>query len=36
VTDKRGVLDGGLDMVPTNAYYYIRPRTIGLTISKTF
>lgn len=36
VTDKRGVLDGGLDMIPTNAYYYIRPRTIGVTISKAF
>lgn len=36
VADKRGVLDGGLDLVPSNAYFYIQPRTIGTTVSKTF
>jgi iron complex outermembrane receptor protein len=36
VADKRGVLDGGLDLVPSNAYFYIQPRTIGMTVSKTF
>jgi iron complex outermembrane recepter protein len=36
VADKRGVLDGGLDLIPTNAYIYIQPRTIGMTISKSF
>ena len=36
VTDKRGVLDGGLDLIPNNAYIYIQPRTVGMTLSKTF
>jgi iron complex outermembrane recepter protein len=36
VADKRGVLDGGLDLIPANAFIYIQPRTIGMTVSKTF
>ncbi len=36
VADKRGVLDGGLDLIPTNAFIYIQPRTIGMTVAKTF
>ena len=36
VADKRGVLDGGLDLIPSNAFFYIQPRTIGMTVSKTF
>jgi len=36
VTDKRGVLDGGLDLIPTNAFFYLQPRTIGMAVSKTF
>jgi iron complex outermembrane recepter protein len=34
--DKRGVLDGGLDLVPTTAYEYIQPRTIGASIADHF
>jgi outer membrane receptor protein involved in Fe transport len=36
LADKRGVLDGGLDLIPTNAYIYIQPRTAGITVSKSF
>jgi len=37
VADKRGVLGGGLDNpVDVNAFAYITPRTIGLSIAKTF
>ena len=36
VTDRRGVLDGGLDLIPNNAFVYIQPRTVGMTVSKTF
>jgi len=36
VADKRGVLDSGLDLIPSNAFIYIQPRTVGLTVSKTF
>jgi iron complex outermembrane recepter protein len=36
VTDRRGVLDGGLDLIPSNAYVYIQPRTVGVTVTKTF
>jgi iron complex outermembrane recepter protein len=36
VADTRGVLDSGLDLIPTNAFIYIQPRTIGMTVSKTF
>lgn len=36
VTDRRGILDGGLDLVPTTAFIYIQPRTMGVSVSKTF
>jgi iron complex outermembrane recepter protein len=36
VTDKRGVLNGGLNFFPPNAFNYIQPRTIGLSIVRTF
>jgi iron complex outermembrane recepter protein len=36
LTDKRGVLDGGLDLIPSNAFFYIQPRTIGMMVSKSF
>jgi iron complex outermembrane receptor protein len=36
VTDERGVLDGGLDLIPNNAFVFIQPRTVGITVSKTF
>jgi iron complex outermembrane receptor protein len=36
VADRRGVLDGGRGYLIPYAYYYIRPRTIGLNISKAF
>lgn len=36
VTDERGVLAGGLSYQPTYAYLYIQPRTIGLSIAKTY
>jgi iron complex outermembrane recepter protein len=37
VTDKRGVLTGGLDRpVTTYAFNYIQPRTVGAFLSKTF
>ncbi len=36
LTDKRGVLNGGVGYVPTYAYQYLRPRTIGLSVVKTF
>jgi iron complex outermembrane recepter protein len=36
VADRRGVLEGGLDNVNTAGYYYIQPRTIGLSLSKSF
>jgi len=36
VANKRGVLDGGTDIYPPDAFFYIQPRTVGLTVSKTF
>jgi iron complex outermembrane receptor protein len=36
VTDRRGVLNGGLGGFPPYAFTYIQPRTIGLTLSKDF
>jgi outer membrane receptor protein involved in Fe transport len=36
VTNKRGLLSGGADLVPTNAFYYIQPRTIGVSATKAF
>jgi iron complex outermembrane recepter protein len=36
LTDKRGALTGGVDYVPTFAYQYIQPRTVGISVAKTF
>lgn len=36
VTDKRGVLTGGLGASPPFAFTYIQPRTIGVNLSKQF
>ena len=37
VTDKRGLLGGGaLDVYPNNSYTIIKPRTIGLSLSRNF
>jgi outer membrane receptor protein involved in Fe transport len=35
IADKRGVLVGGLDTNPTG-YYYITPRTFGVSVLRTF
>jgi outer membrane receptor protein involved in Fe transport len=35
-TDRRGVLMGGLGTSIPERFYYIQPRTIGLSIAKTF
>lgn len=35
-TDVRGVLNGGIGFDPHFAFVYIQPRTIGLTLSRTF
>lgn len=37
VTDKRGLLGGGaLDVFPNNSFTIIQPRTIGLSLSRSF
>ncbi len=36
ITDKRGILSGGLDSLPINSFTYIRPRIIGLSLSRVF
>jgi iron complex outermembrane receptor protein len=36
VCDRRGVLGGGVGTFPPFAYYYIQPRTIGLSLTRTF
>jgi outer membrane receptor protein involved in Fe transport len=36
VTDKRGVLTGGLGTDFANALYYIQPRTVGISLAKAF
>jgi iron complex outermembrane recepter protein len=36
VADRRGVLDGGADVIPANAFFYIEPRTVGLSIARAF
>lgn len=36
LTDRRGLINGGLGYLPPNAFIYTRPRTVGLSISKTF
>ena len=36
VTDQRGLLGGGIGTFPPNAFTYIRPRTIGMSLNKDF
>jgi hypothetical protein len=36
LTDKRGVIGGGVGYQPNYAYIYIPPRTIGMSVSKSF
>jgi iron complex outermembrane receptor protein len=36
VADKRGVLSGGKGSVFPNSFTYIQPRTVGLTLSRSF
>jgi iron complex outermembrane recepter protein len=36
LTDERGVLAGGIGYQPTFAFVYIQPRTIGLSVSRSF
>ena len=36
VADTRGVLNGGIGYIPAIAFVYIRPRTVGLSISRSF
>jgi iron complex outermembrane recepter protein len=36
VTDKRGLISGGIGNQLPYSFYYIQPRTVGLSIAKTF
>ena len=36
ITDRRGLLGGGLGTFPPYAYYYIQPRTVGFSLAKNF
>lgn len=36
VADRRGLLSGGLGSYPPFAFQYIQPRTVGLSVAKTF
>jgi iron complex outermembrane receptor protein len=36
LTDQRGVLSGGLGAINPLAFNYIQPRTVGLSVAKTF
>jgi len=36
LTDRRGVLDGGLGTFPPFAFYYIQPRTAGFSVARSF
>jgi outer membrane receptor protein involved in Fe transport len=36
VADKRGIVSGGLGLFLPHQFYYIRPRTIGLNVSRAF
>ena len=36
LTDRRGVLYGGIGALPPTAYIYIQPRTIAVSLTKTF
>jgi len=35
-TDRRGVVGGGIGNIPPQAFLYIQPRTVGMTIVRTF
>lgn len=34
--DRRGLISGGLGTAFPTGFYYIQPRTVGLSISRTF
>lgn len=36
VADKRGIVNGGAGFFPGFSYFYIQPRTIGMSVSKDF
>jgi iron complex outermembrane recepter protein len=36
LADKRGVLTGGIGTTVPTAFYFIQPRTLGLSVSKSF
>jgi len=36
VANRRGLLDGGTDYFPVNGFVYIQPRTVGVSVAKTF
>jgi iron complex outermembrane receptor protein len=36
LADRRGILGGGLDTIPTTSFTVIQPRSVGLSVSKTF
>ena len=36
ITDRRGVIGGGIGTTPPYAFYYIQPRTVGLSLTKNF
>jgi iron complex outermembrane receptor protein len=36
VTDKRGILGGGLGNYPPYAYVYLQPRAVGVSVSRNF
>jgi iron complex outermembrane receptor protein len=36
VANRRGIIDGGLGNIPPYGLYYIQPRTVGLSITRTF
>jgi len=36
VTDRRGLLNGGIGYFPSNAFLYLTPRTVGVNVSRRF
>ena len=36
VTDRGGILSGGLNAYPPYAFTYVQPRTLGVSFEKTF
>jgi outer membrane receptor protein involved in Fe transport len=36
LADRRGILGGGLDTIPTTSFTVIQPRSVGLSVSKIF